>query len=154
MSGTSILSLPKASPTQCPSPNQQKRKRKNTLSARLKPSARVIRPGWGKGLAWVNGFNLGRFWEIGPQHTLYVPSPILREGANELVVLELDGARSAPVYGGGASVYGGGASVYGGGASVYGSGASVYGSGAAVASVSGHSAAVASVSGSGAELVL
>ena len=45
---------------------------------------------WGKGIAWVNGFCLGRYWRRGPQHTLYVPGPIVREGGNELVVLELE----------------------------------------------------------------
>src|SRR4051794_14531818 len=45
---------------------------------------------WGKGFAWVNGFNLGRYWRRGPQETLYVPGPVLRPGRNELVVLELD----------------------------------------------------------------
>ncbi|MGW6817520.1 glycoside hydrolase family 35 protein [Streptomyces sp. NPDC055005] len=45
--------------------------------------------GWTKGAAWVNGFALGRYWSRGPQRTLYVPGPILRTGANEVVVLEL-----------------------------------------------------------------
>ncbi|MDQ4051819.1 MAG: beta-galactosidase, partial [Actinomycetota bacterium] len=45
---------------------------------------------WGKGIAWVNGFCLGRYWRRGPQHTLFVPGPVLRPGRNELVVLELD----------------------------------------------------------------
>ncbi|MEV6415632.1 beta-galactosidase [Kribbella sp. NPDC051718] len=45
---------------------------------------------WGKGFAWVNGFCLGRYWHRGPQHTLYVPGPVVRRGVNELVVLELD----------------------------------------------------------------
>ncbi|WP_457101956.1 glycoside hydrolase family 35 protein [Microbacterium sp. P5_E9] len=50
--------------------------------------------GWGKGIAWVNGFCLGRYWSRPPQRTLYVPGPVLRHGRNELVVLELDGART------------------------------------------------------------
>lgn len=45
---------------------------------------------WGKGIAWVNGFSLGRYWRRGPQETLYVPGPVLRQGSNELVVLELE----------------------------------------------------------------
>ncbi|WP_328997984.1 beta-galactosidase [Kribbella sp. NBC_00709] len=45
---------------------------------------------WGKGFAWVNGFNLGRYWRRGPQQTLYVPGPLLHPGSNDLVVLELD----------------------------------------------------------------
>ncbi|MEU4698469.1 glycoside hydrolase family 35 protein [Nonomuraea dietziae] len=47
-------------------------------------------PGWGKGYVWVNGFLLGRYWDRGPQRTLYVPWPLLRAGANEIVILELD----------------------------------------------------------------
>ncbi|WP_049575974.1 glycoside hydrolase family 35 protein [Nonomuraea sp. SBT364] len=50
----------------------------------------VALPGWGKGYVWVNGFCLGRYWERGPQRTQYVPAPLLRAGANEIVVLELD----------------------------------------------------------------
>lgn len=46
--------------------------------------------GWGKGIAWVNGFCLGRYWRRGPQQTLFVPGPVVREGRNDLVVLELD----------------------------------------------------------------
>jgi beta-galactosidase len=49
----------------------------------------------GKGIAWVNGFCLGRYWSRGPQRTLYVPGPVLRIGDNELVVLELDTAPEA-----------------------------------------------------------
>jgi len=48
---------------------------------------------WGKGVAWVNGHNLGRFWDIGPQQTLYCPGPWLRAGRNEVIVFECDGAR-------------------------------------------------------------
>ena len=48
--------------------------------------------GLSKGLIWVNGHNLGRYWETrGPQHTLYVPAPYLKKGANEVVILDLDG---------------------------------------------------------------
>jgi beta-galactosidase len=50
--------------------------------------------GWGKGQAWINGFNLGRFWDRGPQSTLYVPGPVLR-ASNELVILCLHGTESA-----------------------------------------------------------
>ncbi len=46
--------------------------------------------GWGKGLVWFNGFLLGRYWRRGPQRTLYVPAPLVRAGANDVVVLELD----------------------------------------------------------------
>jgi beta-galactosidase len=46
--------------------------------------------GWGKGTVWVNGHQLGRFWKIGPQQTLYLPGPWLRRGTNEVVVFDLD----------------------------------------------------------------
>ena len=45
--------------------------------------------GWEKGVVYINGFNLGRYWSEGPQKRLYVPSPILREGENEVVIFEL-----------------------------------------------------------------
>ena len=41
-----------------------------------------------KGCVWINGFNLGRYWEIGPTETLYVPSPILKPGENRILILE------------------------------------------------------------------
>ncbi|WP_066523170.1 glycoside hydrolase family 35 protein [Curtobacterium ammoniigenes] len=44
--------------------------------------------GFGKGVAWVNGFCLGRYWSRGPQRTLYVPSPLLHSGDNEVIVFE------------------------------------------------------------------
>lgn len=47
--------------------------------------------GWTKGAAYINSFNLGRYWEVGPQKTLYVPAPLLREGDNELILFELHG---------------------------------------------------------------
>ena len=50
--------------------------------------------GLGKGIAWVNGFCLGRYWSRGPQRTLYVPGPVTKREGNELVILEL-GATTA-----------------------------------------------------------
>ncbi|TQJ29643.1 beta-galactosidase family protein [Microbacterium sp. SLBN-146] len=47
---------------------------------------------WGKGVAWINGFPLGRYWSRGPQHTLYVPAPAVRAGENELIIFELQAA--------------------------------------------------------------
>ncbi len=47
--------------------------------------------GWGKGCVFVNGFNIGRFWEIGPQKRLYIPGPLLKEGTNEIIIFETDG---------------------------------------------------------------
>jgi beta-galactosidase len=48
-------------------------------------------PGWGKGTVILNGFCLGRFWEIGPQQHLYIPAPLLKEGENTLVIVETEG---------------------------------------------------------------
>lgn len=48
---------------------------------------------WGKGVVWVNGHCLGRFWNIGPTQTLYCPGPWLHTGKNEAVVLDLVGPR-------------------------------------------------------------
>jgi beta-galactosidase len=45
---------------------------------------------WKKGVVWMNGHNLGRFWSIGPQQRLYCPAPWLKAGANEVVVLDLE----------------------------------------------------------------
>jgi beta-galactosidase GanA len=45
--------------------------------------------GWKKGVVWVNGHNLGRFWDIGPQKRLYCPSPFLKKGRNEIIVFDL-----------------------------------------------------------------
>jgi beta-galactosidase len=51
--------------------------------------------GWNKGVVWINGFNLGRYWARGPQHTLYVPGPVLRSGENEIVVFEQHALRAS-----------------------------------------------------------
>ncbi|MFC8740606.1 glycoside hydrolase family 35 protein [Streptomyces sp. NPDC057176] len=50
----------------------------------------VALPGFGKGFLWVNDALLGRYWEIGPQTTLYLPGPLLHPGDNTLTVLELE----------------------------------------------------------------
>ena len=42
-----------------------------------------------KGILWVNGHNLGRYWNIGPQKRLYCPSSWLREGMNEIMIFDL-----------------------------------------------------------------
>ena len=46
--------------------------------------------GWSKGAVWINGHALGRFWNLGPQQTLYVPAPWLRRGTNEVIVFAQD----------------------------------------------------------------
>ena len=46
-----------------------------------------------KGFVVINGFNIGRYWEIGPQQTLYVPACLLKDGENEIIVFESDGLK-------------------------------------------------------------
>ena len=53
--------------------------------------------GWGKGCVFLNGFNLGRFWEIGPQKRLYVPGPLLKKGNNQFIVFETEGKTSGEI---------------------------------------------------------
>lgn len=47
---------------------------------------------WNKGFLFVNGFNLGRYWSVGPQITMYFPRDILKHGTNEIFVVELQKA--------------------------------------------------------------
>lgn len=47
--------------------------------------------GFGKGCVFINGFNLGRFWEVGPQEALYLPGPLVKKGKNEIIVFETEG---------------------------------------------------------------
>jgi beta-galactosidase len=50
--------------------------------------------GWGKGIALINGFHLGRYWSRGPQETLFVPAPVVRAGVNTVVMFETLAAAS------------------------------------------------------------
>lgn len=51
--------------------------------------------GWGKGVLYVNGFNVGRYWPlVGPQITMYIPAGLLKSGKNEFVMLELQKANN------------------------------------------------------------
>ena len=43
---------------------------------------------WGKGIVLVNGRNLGRFWNVGPQQTLYLPGVWLSKGENRIMVFD------------------------------------------------------------------
>lgn len=52
---------------------------------------------WGKGLVWVNGFLLGRYWRRGPQRTLIVPAPVTHAGGNEVVLLEFEAMAAAEI---------------------------------------------------------
>lgn len=52
--------------------------------------------GLSKGIVFINGYNIGRYWTVGPQLTLYVPAPLLVKGTNELIVFEIDPLESVP----------------------------------------------------------
>ena len=44
---------------------------------------------WQKGIVFVNGKNLGRYWKIGPQFRLYCPASVLKQGENVVLILDL-----------------------------------------------------------------
>jgi beta-galactosidase len=54
---------------------------------------------WSKGVVWINGRCLARFWNIGPTQTAYLPGPWLKRGVNEVVILDLVGPQRAVVAG-------------------------------------------------------
>ncbi|WDF67587.1 beta-galactosidase [Sphingobacterium oryzagri] len=43
---------------------------------------------WGKGIVYINGRNIGRYWKVGPQQTLFIPGVYLRKGKNSLAIFE------------------------------------------------------------------
>lgn len=57
----------------------------------------LLMKNWTKGVCFINGHNLGRYWSKGPQQTLYVPAPWLQKGQNELIIFELHSFSSADV---------------------------------------------------------
>ena len=52
-----------------------------------------------KGIVWVNGHNLGRFWDIGPQKRLYCPASFMKQGMNEIIIFDLHQTQGALVSG-------------------------------------------------------
>jgi beta-galactosidase len=52
-----------------------------------------------KGVVWINGHNLGRFWNIGPQKRLYCPESWLFDGLNEIMIFDLHTTEPKPVFG-------------------------------------------------------
>jgi beta-galactosidase len=52
-----------------------------------------------KGIVWVNGHNLGRYWNIGPQQRLYCPASWLRMGLNEIIIFDIHQTEPKPVTG-------------------------------------------------------
>ena len=61
--------------------------------------------GWGKGYVWVNGHNLGRYWNAGPQRAVFVPAPWLKVGENEVIVLDLFGTTETVLSGRGEMIW-------------------------------------------------
>ena len=57
-----------------------------------------MRP-WGKGVVWVNGHCLGRYWNIGPTQTMYLPAPWLKKGENSILILDVLGPQEPVVKG-------------------------------------------------------
>jgi beta-galactosidase len=53
--------------------------------------------GWTKGVVWVNGHNLGRYWHIGPQTRLFCPAPWLKRGENVVTIFDLHQTDAQPV---------------------------------------------------------
>ncbi len=47
---------------------------------------------FGKGIAYINGHHLGRFWNVGPTLSLYIPHSYLKEGANRIIIFETEGS--------------------------------------------------------------
>ncbi|MGH2644425.1 MAG: beta-galactosidase, partial [Chitinophagaceae bacterium] len=61
---------------------------KGTFDVKETESTFVDMRNWGKGIVFVNGHNLGRYWHIGPQQTLYLPGCWLKKGVNSIVIFE------------------------------------------------------------------
>lgn len=69
---------------------------RGTFNTKSKGDCFVHLDGFTKGSVFINGFNLGRFWKIGPQKALYLPGALLKE-ENEIIVMELDKYSKAAV---------------------------------------------------------
>ncbi|MGN1421590.1 MAG: beta-galactosidase family protein [Eubacterium sp.] len=69
---------------------------KGTFKAHSKDDCFVNMDGFTKGYVFVNGKNIGRYWNVGPQKALYLPGVWLKE-ENEIVVLELEGCKHKSV---------------------------------------------------------
>ncbi|XP_066495537.1 beta-galactosidase-1-like protein 2 [Tiliqua scincoides] len=62
---------------------------RGTLRVEKKPQDTFLKTvGWEKGAVFVNGQNLGRYWNVGPQSTLYLPETLLHQGDNEIIIFE------------------------------------------------------------------
>jgi beta-galactosidase len=55
---------------------------------------------WNFGVVWVNGHNLGRYWNVGADRSLYLPSVWQQQGTNQITLLELGGRPKEPTISG------------------------------------------------------
>ncbi|MBQ4087655.1 MAG: beta-galactosidase [Clostridia bacterium] len=63
---------------------------KFTFTAEKAQDALLYFEGFTRGVAWINGFNLGRHWDIAPTpNRLFIPAPLIKEGENEIVVFDV-----------------------------------------------------------------
>jgi len=62
--------------------------RKGTFNLQTVADTYLDMSAWGKGVVWVNGHNLGRYWKIGPQQTVYLPAEWLKKGVNTIEIFE------------------------------------------------------------------
>lgn len=69
---------------------------KGSFKAEPDKTCFVYLEGFTKGYVFINGFNLGRYWKVGPQKSLYIPGVLVKE-ENEIIVLELDGTETNEV---------------------------------------------------------
>jgi hypothetical protein len=72
---------------------------KGTFSLAAPADTFIDMTGYKKGVVWVNGHNLGRYWEIGPQKRLYCPASWLKAGQNVVVVFDQHKTDPAPLRG-------------------------------------------------------
>jgi beta-galactosidase len=61
---------------------------RGTFSLRTTGDTYLYMHGFGKGVVFLNGHNLGKYWQIGPTQTIYVPAGWLKKGTNEVIVFD------------------------------------------------------------------
>ncbi len=63
---------------------------KGTFDAEAGVDTFVKTVGFTRGCIWVNGFNLGRYWNVGPQFTLYCPGALLKDKGNVIEIFDVE----------------------------------------------------------------
>ncbi len=63
---------------------------KGTFNAKAGVDAYLLTEGFVHGNVWINGFNIGRYWEKGPQKTLLIPGGLLKENGNILEIFDTE----------------------------------------------------------------